>query len=129
MGHHLVMGRKTYETIGKPLPGRTMIIVTKNPMYLQKGCIVVNSIEEAIREAERNNQKEVFIIGGGEIFKQSIVIANKIYLTNVHTNTDADVFFPKIDKSSWKMILSEEIAQDEKDEYESDYQILVRNNE
>jgi len=122
------MGRKTYETIGKPLPGRTMIIVTKNPTYLQKGCIVVNSIEEAIREAERNNQKEVFIIGGGEIFKQSIVIANKIYLTNVHTNTDADVFFPKIDKSSWKMIWSEEIAQDEKDKYESDYKILVRNN-
>jgi len=105
-----------------------MIIVTKNPTYLQKGCIVVNSIEEAIREAERNNQKEVFIIGGGEIFKQSIVIANKIYLTNVHTNTDADVFFPKIDKSSWKMIWSEEIAQDEKDKYESDYKILVRNN-
>ena len=128
MGHHLVMGRKTYETIGKPLSGRTMIIVTKNSTYLQKGCIVVNSIEEAIREAERNNQKEVFIIGGGEIFKQSIVIANKIYLTNVHTNTDADVFFPKIDKSSWKMIWSEEIAQDEKDKYESDYKILVRNN-
>ena len=122
------MGRKTYETIGKPLSGRTMIIVTKNPTYLQKGCIVVNSIEEAIREAERNNQKEVFIIGGGEIFKQSIVIANKIYLTNVHTNTDADVFFPKIDKSFWKIIWSEEIARDEIDEYESDYKILVRNN-
>jgi len=122
------MGRKTYETIGKPLPGRTMIIVTKNPTYLQKGCIVVNSIEEAIRETERNNEKEVFIIGGGAIFKQSIDIANKIYLTNVHRDTDADVFFPKIDKSSWKMIWSEEIAQDEKDKYESDYKILVRNN-
>jgi len=105
-----------------------MIIVTKNPTYLQKGCIVVNSIEDAIREAGRNNEKEVFIIGGGEIFKQSIEIANKIYLTNVHRDTDADVFFPKIDKSFWKMIWSEEIAQDEKDEYESDYKILVRNN-
>ena len=122
------MGRKTYETIGKPLSGRTMIIVTKNPTYLQKGCIVVNSIEDAIREAGRNNEKEVFIIGGGEIFKQSIEIANKIYLTNVHRDTDADVFFPKIDKSFWKMIWSEEIAQDEKDKYESDYKILVRNN-
>ena len=122
------MGRKTYETIGKPLSGRTMIIVTKNPTYLQKGCIVVNSIEDAISEAGRNNEKEVFIIGGGEIFKQSIEIANKIYLTNVHRDTDADVFFPKIDKSFWKMIWSEEIAQDEKDEYESDYKILVRNN-
>jgi dihydrofolate reductase len=128
MGHHLVMGRKTYETIGKPLSGRTMIIVTKNPTYLQKGCIVVNSIEDAIREAGRNNEKEVFIIGGGEIFKQSIEIANKIYLTNVHRDTDADVFFPKIDKTFWKMIWSEEIAQDEIDEYESDYKILVRNN-
>ena len=128
MGHHLVMGRKTYETIGKPLSGRTMIIVTKNSTYLQKGCIVVNSIEDAISEAGRNNEKEVFIIGGGEIFKQSIEIANKIYLTNVHRDTDADVFFPKIDKSFWKIIWSEEIARDEIDEYESDYKILVRNN-
>jgi dihydrofolate reductase len=126
MGHHLVMGRKTYETIGIPLPGRTMIIITKNQSYLPKGCIVVNSIEEAIRVADRNNEKEVFIIGGGEVYKQSIDIANKIYLTAVHADTDADVFFPKIDNSSWKMIWSEEIAQDKKDEYQSDYKIFVR---
>jgi len=123
-----VMGRKTFETIGKPLPGRVMIVVTKNPTYHPEGCIVVNSIEEAIREAEGNNEKEIFIIGGGELFKQSIDIANKIYLTNVHAETDADVFFPNIDNSKWKMIWSEEIAQDEKDEYKSDYQILVRIN-
>jgi len=105
-----------------------MIVVTKNPTYHPKGCIVVNSIEEAIREAEGNNEKEVFIIGGGELYKQSIDIANKIYLTNVHAETDADVFFPNIDNSRWKMIWSEEITQDKKDEYKSDFKILIRKN-
>ena len=127
MGHHLVMGRKTYETIGKPLPGRTMIVVTKNPSYHPEGCVIANSIEQALKMAEENNEDEVFIIGGGEIFTQSIDIANKIYLTNVHAVTNADVFFPKIKDPSWKISWSEEINKDINDEYGSDYIIMVRN--
>jgi len=126
MGHHLVIGRKTYETIGKPLPGRKMIIVTKNSKYHPKDCNVEHSIEDAIKFAERNGEKEVFIIGGGKVFEQSIHKANKIYLTIVHMDANADVFFPKIDKVLWNLIYSQKIDKDEKDEYESDFNIFVR---
>ena len=127
MNHHLVMGRKTYETIGKPLPGRTMIIITRNKDYHAKGCVIVNSLEEAIRFAEKNNDSEVFIIGGGEIYQQSISIADKIYLTYVHADVDADVFFPQIDESQWTLIWHEVSIKSENDEYASDFKIFVRN--
>ena len=126
MGHHMVMGRKTYETIGKPLPGRTMVIITRRKAYHPKGCIVVNSIEEATRFAETNHEDEVFIIGGGEIFKQAIGLGKKIYLTTVHTETGADVFFPRIDWVDWSLVWSEDIPQDEKDEFASDFKIFER---
>ncbi len=128
MGHHLIMGRKTFESIGKILPGRTMVIVTHDIEYHPKGCIVVNSIEEAIRIAMEAHEIEVFIIGGGEVFKQTINIANKIYLTNVHVDAKADVFFPMIDSSLWKLVWNEASSRDEKDEYESDFKVLIRNN-
>ena len=126
MGHHLIMGRKTYETIGKPLPGRTMIIVTHNPNYHPNGCIIVKSIEEALSVVEKNNESEVFIIGGGDIFRQSIDMADKIYLTNIHTVVNADTYFPEIEASSWNMVWCEENKRSEKDEYDSDFKILLR---
>jgi dihydrofolate reductase len=128
MGHHLIMGRKTFGSIGKILPGRTMIIVTHDIGYHPEGCIVVNSIEEALRIAMEAHEIEVFIIGGGEVFKQTINIANKIYLTNVHVDAKADVFFPKIDSSLWKSVWNEAPSRDEKDEYESDFKVLMRIN-
>jgi dihydrofolate reductase len=128
MGHYLVMGRKTYESIGKPLPGRTMVVVSYNAGYHPIGCIVVNSVEEAIRVAMEAHEIEVFIIGGGEVFRQTINIANKIYLTNVHVDAKADVFFPNIDSSLWKLEWNQVSSWDEKDEYESDFKILIRNN-
>jgi dihydrofolate reductase len=127
-GHHLIMGRKTYETIGKPLPGRAMIIVTHNPNYHPNGCISVKSIEEALSVAKKNHEIEVFIIGGGEIFRQSINMADKIYLTDIHTVVNADTFFPEIEASSWKMVWCEENIHSEQDEYDSDFKILLRNN-
>jgi dihydrofolate reductase len=116
MGHHLIMGRKTYETIGRPLQGRTMVIVTHHPNYNASGCIIVNSIREALNVAEKNHETEVFIIGGGEIFSQSLDQADKIYLTNVHTDVNADIFFPKIDARSWKIVVSEEVTREENDD-------------
>lgn len=124
-GHHLVMGRKTYETIGKPLPGRVMIVITQQKDYFPKGCMVVNSLGEAIKLAENNHETEVFIIGGGEIFHQAIGHADKIYLTTVHADVDADVLFPKIDLNHWELSKSEDPSQDEKDEYKSDFKILI----
>jgi dihydrofolate reductase len=125
MGHHLVMGRKTYETIGKPLPGRMMIVVTRKEDYFLKDCIVVNSVEQALHLAENNHETEVFIIGGGEIFHQAIGLADKIYLTTVYANVDADVLFPKIDCNHWELTESDFSLQNDKDEYKSDFKVFI----
>src|ERR1041385_6253429 len=82
MGHHLIMGRKTFESIGKPLPGRTIIIITRNKDYKVEGCIVVPSLEEALKAVK--NDDEPFIFGGGEIFNQALPLVNKIYMTRIH---------------------------------------------
>ena len=126
MGHHLVMGRKTYETIGKPLPGRVMIVITHQKGYSPKGCRVVHSLDNAIKLAEDNHETEVFIIGGGEIFRQAIGRADKIYLTTVHVIIDVDVSFPDIPPNQWKIIETEALPIDNKDEYASDFKILIR---
>ena len=126
MGHHLVMGRKTYETIGKPLPGRIMIILTHSKDYKVHGCIVVDSIEEAIKMAEDHQEEELFVIGGGEIFTQFFDLAEKIYLTNVHAETGASVYFPEIDPDTWEIVTEHEPKQPDLDQYESDFQILIR---
>ena len=126
IGHHLIMGRKTYESIGKPLPGRQMIVVTHSLSYQPAGCITANSIEEAISIAERNLETEVFIIGGGFIFSQAIHMADKIYLTKIHTISEADIFFPKINLQTWEVVYREECLQNEKDDYQSDFIILLR---
>jgi dihydrofolate reductase len=126
MGHYLIVGRKTYETIGGLLPGRIMIIVTHQRDYYAAGCLIVNSLDAAIRIAAEKQETEVFIIGGGEIFTQAISVADKIYLTSVHTNLKVDVFFPKVDDFHWETIETEEIKQDENDDYPMDFKVLIR---
>jgi dihydrofolate reductase len=126
MGHHIVMGRKTYETIGRPLPGRVMILVTHKNDYVVEGCVVCNSLSAAIDMAEAKHESELFIIGGGEIFQQAIDLADKIYLTNVHTVVNADVFFPKFYLNDWEIIKSERITHNKGDDYASDFKILKR---
>jgi dihydrofolate reductase len=126
MGHVLVMGRKTWETIGKPLPGRTMVIISRNRDYRVDGCIVVHSLEDAIGYARKLGEIEVFIIGGGEIFKQALNIADIIYLTRVHTVVNADVFFPKLDQSEWEISHREKFPQSDQDDYASEFQVLIR---
>lgn len=101
MGHHLIMGRKTYESIGQPLPGRIMIIITRQHDYQPDDCLVANSLREAIDLAAARQETEAFIVGGGQIFAQSIDIADRIYLTLVHTRVTAEVYFPEIDRNNW----------------------------
>ena len=127
MGHHLVMGRKTFETIGRPLPGRNMIIVTRQKDYSATNCTMVNSLNEALRLAKDHQEREVFIIGGGEIFRQSIDLADKIYLTKVHTDAQADVKFPDLKPDQWVISKREVTPQNDQDQYSSDFMILVRN--
>jgi dihydrofolate reductase len=126
MGHNLVMGRKTYETIGKSLPGRVMIVVTHQLDYFPKDCKIVSSLDAAIKMAQDNHESEVFVIGGGEIFHQAFGLADRIYLTTVHTDVDAEVLFPKIDLNQWEIYESDPLSKYEEDDYASDFKILSR---
>jgi len=100
-GHHIIMGRKTFESFPKPLPNRTHVVITRQPNYqVPNGVIVVNTLEEAINISKHDSQP--FIIGGGEIYNQALKIANKIELTRVHKSFEADTFFPKINLSEWE---------------------------
>jgi dihydrofolate reductase len=116
-GHYIVMGRKTFESLGKPLPNRTSIIITRNPDYRQEGAVVVYSLEAALGLAEKNGQEKVFILGGGEIYRQAMSVADHMYITEVHGSFEGDTFFPEIDKSVWKEVHREDYPADEKNKY------------
>lgn len=115
-GHCIVMGRKTFESIGKPLPNRTSIIITRDTTYSQEGCLVAHSIEEAISLA---GDTKVFIIGGAEIYKQALAkqLADVLDITLVHQEFEADVYFPEIDQKVWSEVSREDFPADEKNQY------------
>jgi dihydrofolate reductase len=102
-GHPVIMGRKTFESIGRPLPGRTNIIISRNPQYAAEGCPVVDSLDKAISLA-RQIDDEQFVIGGATVYREAIRIADIIYLTVVHNKYEADTFFPKIPETEWEEI-------------------------
>jgi dihydrofolate reductase len=115
-GHHIIMGRKTFESFPKPLPNRTHVVISRQANYqVPSGVIVVNNLEDAFDASK--SDKQPFVIGGGEIYKQAMPFANKIELTRVHENFDADTFFPKIDTSIWREISKTNHAKDEKHQY------------
>ena len=126
MGHHIIMGRLTYESIGKVLPGRTTIVITRNPKFIVNDGIVVSSLGKAIRIAEVNGETEAFIIGGGQIFEQALEITSRIYLTKVHANLDCDVFFPSFNISEWHESIVTFNEADEANQYPSTFSILER---
>lgn len=100
MGHHIVMGRKTYESIGKPLPGRTTVIVTRDANYRVEGCLTATSIDAAI--AACGEDTDVFFVGGAELYAQILPRANRLYLTEIQANYDGDARFPVFDRSAWQ---------------------------
>lgn len=124
-GHHIIMGRKTFESFPKPLPNRVHIVITRNKNYQKEGIIVVTSIEEALEKAREDLQP--FIIGGGEIYKQSLPFAQKIELTRVHGTFEADTFFPEVDKDDWTLINHEFHEKDDKHHYSFTYETWVKN--
>lgn len=117
-GHHIIMGRKTFESIGKPLPNRTTIIITRNNNYFQEGCLIASSIEQAIELAKGDSK--VFIIGGGQIYKQALEkdLVDTLDITLVHATFNADTFFPEINTSIWKELTRENYKADAKNEYD-----------
>ncbi len=116
-GHTILMGRKTYESIGRPLPKRKNYIITRSKEYVVDGGYVFHSIGDAIEAAKEEGEDELFIIGGGEIYKEMLPMANKMYLTKVHANPKGDTFFPKFDEEEWDIINDKAHLADEKNEY------------
>jgi len=101
-GHHIIMGRKTFESFPKPLPKRTHVVITRKDHYKKEGIVVVHSLERAIEFS--NEDPQAFIIGGGEIYKMGMDVADRIELTRVHGTFEADTFFPEIDESKWNLV-------------------------
>lgn len=113
-GHHILMGRNTFESIGKPLPNRTTIIITRNRDYEKDGCLIANSLEEALELAK--NDDEIYVIGGAQIYKYALEnnLVDAMEITLVHQEFEADAFFPEIDKTVWKSVDRKDYKADEK---------------
>ncbi len=122
-GHPIIMGRKTFESIGKPLPNRTNIVISRNAGLKIEGCICVTSIEEAVEAARTTNATECFVIGGAEIYQQALPLTSKIYLTEVKSNVDGNVFF-EFDKSKWEEILREDYVKDKTHAFDFSFVVL-----
>lgn len=126
LGHHLIMGRKTHESIGRVLSGRTNIVITRNRNYKSKGCIIVHTLDEALKLTRKAKGKEAMVIGGGQIYKQALPLATRVYLTRVKANVAGDTYFPKIESSNWKEINCEQYPADDKNQYRYEFCILER---
>ncbi|QPH39384.1 dihydrofolate reductase [Pedobacter endophyticus] len=124
-GHTVIMGRKTFDSVGKPLPNRRNIVVTRDASLKIDGAEVVNSLDEAIKLSE-DSDGPIFIIGGAEIYRQALPKTDTIYLTTIHHTFDADAFFPEIDRNEWEVISSESHQADEKNKYDYTFKVLKR---
>ena len=125
-GHHIITGRKTFESIGKPLPGRTTIIITRNQDYSAEGCFVVHSLADALALAGSRGEQEVFVIGGAEIYAQALPQADRLYLTLVDVEVEANAFFPAFDKKDWILVEEQIFAKNEQNSIATTYQVLKR---
>jgi len=124
MGKPIIMGRKTHESIGRPLPGRENIIITRNSEYQSEGCVVLHSLDDAFehcREAE-----EVMIMGGAELYQQTLDVASRIYLTEVHARVAGDTWFPDYDRDAWREIERRDFRADEKNEHDYSFVVLEK---
>lgn len=121
---YIIMGRKTFESLPGILPRRKHIVITRNPDFKKEGIVVVQSLEQALDRVPID--KEAFVVGGGEIYKQAIAIADKIELTRVHHDFEADTFFPEIDLTKWELVTSEFHPKDDKHQYDFTFETYLR---
>ena len=126
-GHTVIMGRKTFDSVGRPLPNRRNIVITRDSQLKIDQVEVVNSLDEALG-LTANEEKPVFIVGGAEIYRQALPKTDILYLTTIHHSFDADTFFPEIDRTEWQTISSETHQADEKNKYDYTFEVLRRNN-
>ena len=125
MGHPVAMGRKTHESIGRLLPGRENIIITRNPHFQCESCTVFYSIQ-AFTAYCKSIEKEIFVIGGAEIFKETFKFADRLYITRIHHEFAGDTFFPEFDERNWKLNSCTKGIKDEKNPYDYDFCIYDR---
>jgi dihydrofolate reductase len=126
LGHHLLMGRKTFESIGRNLPGRQTILLTRQRDFSVDKTIIASSLEQAIDLAEGHQEQELFIVGGGEIFSQAIAQANRIYLTRVFARAGCDVFFPHLESGIWAELETAYFRADSRNDYSFIFSRMTR---
>lgn len=119
MGHHIVMGRKTYESLGKPLPGRTSVIITRDAAFAAPGCVVAHSIADAV--AACAGDEEIFFIGGAELYRQALPLADRLYLTEIQVKAEGDAWFPEFDRAAWLESSRDPHRPDEKNPHAYDF--------
>lgn len=125
-GMPVIMGRKTFESLGKPLAGRTNIVITRQDNWTAPGVQVVKNLEEALAAAAETDAKEASVIGGGEIYALALPRAQRIYITRVHTTLEGDTFFPEFDKQQWELLSNLDFPADEKHAYAYSFQVWER---
>lgn len=126
MGHPIIMGRKTYISIGRVLPGRENIVLSRNPNYSIPGCTMIYSVDDIKKlNAERKNE-ELFVIGGAELFRQVLDFTDRLYITRIEEEFEGDTYFPEIDYSQWKLISQEPGVKDEKNPYNYSFFVYER---
>lgn len=128
-GHHVIMGRKNYESIPpqyRPLPERINIIITRQADFNAPGCTVVHSLEQALHTARVAGEKEAFVIGGAQIYKEALPYAHRLYLTEIQTELEGDTYFPDIDLSDWKEVSRQHHPADNRHKYAFDFVIYER---
>lgn len=127
-GHPVVMGRKTFESLQQPLTNRPNIVITRDPEYTAEGAFIAHSLDEALAKARQvsSDDEEIFILGGSEIFRQALPLADRLYLTLVHAQVEGDVYFPQWDESRWKLVDEVHHERDERHEYAMSFRLYTR---
>ncbi len=126
MGHHLILGRKTFQSIGRTLPGRQMIVLSRKPEYRPGGCLTALSLGDALELARARGENEAFVIGGGEVYRQALPQADRFYLTRVQASFNADTVFPEWNEEGWQEICAQEFPADALNPFRHTFYFLVR---
>ncbi len=126
LGHALVMGRKTFESIGRPLPRRRSVVLSRDPVYRPPGAETAGSLEGALARLAKEGEAEVFVIGGAEVFAEALPLAERLYLTRVHAQVGGDVCFPPFDPAAWRLVSSERHDADDRHAYPFSFEVWER---
>jgi dihydrofolate reductase len=126
MGHHLIIGRRTWDEVGKPLPGRTMVVITRSRRFEAEGAIVVHSLEDALEVA--GNDDEVFVGGGAHVYRMALErdLVDRLYITRVHVEVEGDTILPEIDLAGWELVFEEHHEADERNEHACTFEVYDR---